>query len=79
MKYHEQALSRRAADRPSSVEPGIVRVPKVVEPRRALDLFSGTGAVSKRLHQWGYEVISLDNRITCNVTYCEDILKWKYK
>ena len=55
------------------VEEGVGKV------KRALDLFSGTGAVSTRLSQWGYDVVSLDADPSCSPNICADILKWKYK
>ena len=45
---------------------------------KALDLFSGTGSVSKRLEYLGYEVISLDLDPKTDPTILSDLLEWKY-
>lgn len=47
--------------------------------KRALDLFSGTGTVGKRLKEHGYEVVSLDILSRGQPTICCDILKWEYQ
>ena len=52
------------------------------EEKRALDLFSGSGATGIELHKMGYEVVSLDNNPRAHpVGYfiCKDILCWDYK
>ena len=46
---------------------------------RALDLFSGTGAVGDRLREWGFEVVTLDSNPRCKATFCCNILDWDYK
>jgi hypothetical protein len=62
----------------SSVLPNIPI--KVSSPKpKALDLFSGTGSVSKRLLELGYEVTSLDVNKGSKPTLLCDILQWKYK
>ncbi len=48
-------------------------------PRRALDLFSGTGSVGQRLKEWGFEVHSLDVDPNSCAEICVDIIKWKYR
>jgi len=47
--------------------------------RRALDLFSGTGSVGRRIQEWGFEVTSVDIDPSTKPTYVVDILKWDYK
>ena len=45
---------------------------------RALDLFSGTGSVSNRLTELGYEVVSLDIDPKHSPTLVTDLLEWPY-
>ena len=47
-------------------------------PRRALDLFSGTGSVTRTLKSLGWEVISLDWSPRSQATIQEDIMQWDY-
>ncbi|EPS62093.1 hypothetical protein M569_12700, partial [Genlisea aurea] len=49
------------------------------KPKRALDLFSGTGSAKKVLEKEGFEVISLDSEARFQPTLCCDILGWDYK
>jgi len=46
---------------------------------RALDLFSGTGSVAKRLTELGYEVSTLEIKKNFNPTFPVDILRWEYR
>ena len=48
------------------------------EPRRALDLFSGSGSVRRTLERHGFKVISLDCDPTTNATIITDILEWDF-
>ena len=48
-------------------------------PKRALDLFAGTGSVTRVLQQAGYEVVSVDNNPRYQPTICGDILEWDYR
>ena len=52
---------------------------KGVNKKRALDLFSGSGAISRQLERWGYEVTSLDTDATLQPTIPTDIMKWDFK
>ena len=47
--------------------------------RRALDLFSGTGSVGRRLQDWGYEVVSVDNDPSTHATHIVNIMQWDYR
>ena len=49
------------------------------EKKRVLDLFCGSGSVSKRLKELGYDVISLDINHRCHPTILCNILRWKYR
>ena len=53
--------------------------PQPIGVRKALDLFSGTGSVSNRLRQLGYEVVSVDINPRCKPSILTDILKWKFQ
>ena len=46
---------------------------------RALDLFSGTGSVAKRLRELGYSVTTLDFLPKNNPDIVTDLLEWEYK
>ena len=46
---------------------------------RALDLFSGTGSVTKELEGLGYIVVSLDRDPTASATRTVDIMEWDYR
>ena len=47
---------------------------------RVLELFSGTGSISKICDELGWECISVDvNKDFSTPTICEDILTWDYK
>ena len=46
---------------------------------RALDLFSGSGAVGRHLAQRGFAVTSLDILPSMKPNICVDILQWDYK
>ena len=46
--------------------------------QRALDLFSGTGSVTKVLQEVGYRVTSLDFLAKYNADLAVDILEWQY-
>ena len=45
----------------------------------ALNLFSGTGSVTRALERMGFEVHSLDLQRSSNPTFCIDILQWDYR
>ena len=51
---------------------------KVKKRGVALDLFSGTGSVSKRLIELGYEVVSLDINPKWGATFQMDLEAWNY-
>jgi hypothetical protein len=53
--------------------------PSTVKNRRALDLFSGTGAVGRHLAKLGFEVTTLDWDKNFNPDICVNILDWDYK
>ena len=42
---------------------------------KVLELFSGTGIVSKTLKELGHECFTIDNNPKCNSNLCRDILK----
>ena len=46
---------------------------------RALDLFSGTGSLTKAFRNLGHEVDSLDLDPRFEPTFCVNILEWDYK
>ena len=46
---------------------------------KALDLFSGTGSVSRALKNLGFEVVSVDLNPRCEATHNVDIMQWNYK
>ena len=46
---------------------------------KVLELFSGTGSISKVCNELGYEVISLDLEKKFKPDICVDIMKWDYK
>ena len=50
-----------------------------VHSKRALDLFSGTGSVSRELENQGFHVTSLDIDPRAHATHTCNILKWEYK
>jgi hypothetical protein len=45
---------------------------------RLLSLFDGTGSISTRFLEGGWEVTSLDINESCGASITEDILKWDY-
>ena len=47
--------------------------------KKALDLFSGTGSVAKRLRNLGYEVITLDINPKFKPDIQINVLDWKYR
>ena len=49
------------------------------KPKRALELFCGTGSVAKRLRELGYEVVTLDINPRFRPTISVDILRWGYR
>ena len=49
------------------------------QERRALDLFSGTGSVAKRLRELGFMVITLDVSPKHKPDILVNILRWKYQ
>ncbi len=53
--------------------------PSSIKNRRALDLFSGTGAVGRRLTKLGFEVTTLDWDKNFNPDICVNIMDWDYK
>ena len=46
---------------------------------RVLDLFSGTGSVSRAFEDMGYEVVSVDSDPQTGATHREDVLEWRYQ
>jgi hypothetical protein len=48
-----------------------------MECKRLLELFSGTGSIGKVAKEKGYEVVSLDKFLSCDIKV--DILEWDYK
>lgn len=52
---------------------------KSSKSNRALDIFSGTGAVGKYLSQRGFSVMSLVILPSMRPDICTDILKWNYR
>ena len=48
-------------------------------PRRALELFSGSGSVGKVFEDAGWLVVSVDNDPRCEATHCVDIREFNYK
>ena len=49
-----------------------------LKKRKALDLFSGTGSVSNRLRELGFEVVSLDFLPKHQPEIVSDLLEWDY-
>jgi len=49
-----------------------------VDPKRALDLFSGSGSVRRTLQRHGFEVVSLDIDPSSHSTITIDILEWDF-
>ena len=45
---------------------------------RALDLFSGTGSVARRLSELGFEVLTLDQDPKCHAEIQQNVLKWNF-
>ena len=54
----------------------MIPAPRVL---RVLDLFSGTGSITKAFRNSGHEVISLDMDPRGAPTICQNILDWHYK
>ena len=52
---------------------------EVVRNITVLDLFSGTGSVTKALSGLGYTIITLDSDRKWDAEFCVDILSWDYK
>ena len=64
-------------------EPGPSATPSAIRrltlrPKRALDLFSGTGSAAKVLRAHGYDVVTVDNDPKWLPDVLEDILTWDY-
>ena len=51
----------------------------VQQPRRVLELFSGTGSVGRWARAHGFEVVSLDILQSANATITSDIMLWDFK
>ena len=51
----------------------------VVTSKKALDLFSGTGSVSKALEEMCYEVVSVDRDPAAKATRRVDVMEWNYR
>ncbi len=49
------------------------------EPLRVLDLFCGTGSVSRVFADEGYEVVSLDIDPKYNPSIVADVLEWDFR
>ena len=47
--------------------------------KKALDLFSGSGSVARRLEELGYEVVTLDKNSRCRPDIVADILRWPFR
>ena len=57
----------------------VIRTIQPDEPKRALELFSGTGSTGRVLEAWGFTVTSLDSDPRAGATICEDVLSWDYR
>ena len=63
----------------STEDPGTqVRVVTHQPPKRALDLFSGTGSTTRVLESAGSDVVSVDIDPRYRPTICGNILDWRY-
>ena len=69
---------RTTKGKKSKVKP-ISELPPPSRKPKMLDLFSGTGSVSRVFESQGYEVTSLDHAPHFKPTITVDILKWDYK
>ena len=47
--------------------------------KRALDLFCGTGSVTRELEQQGFEVVTLDWDPKCGAMHKVDLMEWDYR
>ena len=70
---HERAEERRLHGVQSQR-----REPQDPHAPLALNLFSGTGSVSRALESLGFQVHSLDVRSSCRPTFCVDVMKWDF-
>ena len=58
----------------------VLRLKKAMTaPLRVLDLFSGTGSVSKAFRASGHEVYSLDLDPKFGPSICVNVLEWEFK
>ena len=62
----------------SEVSESYVRVTVTERPKRALDLFSGTGSASKVLQAHGFEVTSVDLDQRYHPSICADVQTWDF-
>jgi hypothetical protein len=51
----------------------------MAEPKRLLELFSGTGSIGKPWREAGHEVVSVDIDNKYHPEVCENILTWNYQ
>jgi site-specific DNA-cytosine methylase len=57
----------------------IIRTIECEQPRRALELFSGTGRTGDVLRKRGYEVTSVDIDPRAGADICEDVMAWDFR
>ena len=81
-----QSGERGLREIPEKLFPFLFETPKPwkmwrtkINPGRALDLFSGSGAVGRTLSAKGFEVTSLDIDKSASPTICANILEWDYE
>ena len=70
-----QKFSAEAQPIAQASPPLVINIIKA-SPKRALDLFSGTGAVARTLESLGWEVVTLDWNPRAQAQIAEDILVW---
>ena len=67
-----------ASDSDPPVGPALVRCTSA-KPRRALDLFSGTGSAAETLRACGFEVKTVDCDVRRKPDWQVDVMAWDYK
>ena len=82
-KHNLHLLYKRVRRKPKPKISHVTLLPQCknilkAQPRRALDLFSGTGAVARTLESLGWEVVTLDWNPKAQAQVVEDILRWDY-